>query len=172
MNNVEHPIIDSYQAAPMLYAGIHPAKAWDHYEKNITDLIDAGVRCFINLTEIGEYDAIDYAPFVKKIAAERGLDVQIKRIPIEDMNVPSADQMIKILDVIDQAQTESRPVYVHCYGGRGRTGTVIGCYLVRHGFNGREALERVEELRRGIPSAQWPSPDTREQATFVENWLE
>jgi protein-tyrosine phosphatase len=48
------------------------------------------------------------------------------------MEVPTEAEMIHILDTIDQALAEDRPVYVYCWGGHGRTGTVVGCYLRRH----------------------------------------
>jgi len=36
--------------------------------------------------------------------------------------------MHEILDTIDAALSAKRIVYVHCWGGVGRTGTVIGCH--------------------------------------------
>jgi protein-tyrosine phosphatase len=38
-----------------------------------------------------------------------------------------AELMTTILDAIDESMTAGKPVYVHCWGGMGRTGTVIGC---------------------------------------------
>jgi hypothetical protein len=172
LNLIEHPIVDSYLAAPQFYAGIYPAKSWDQYEKNIADLLDAGVRCFINLTYPGEYDGVDYEPLVRRAAAQRNIQADVVRMPIDDLSIPTPEWMKAILDRIDRARAEGKTVYAHCYGGRGRTGTVVGCYLVRHGLSGREALARIEELRYGIPSGRWPSPETWEQRNFVENWRE
>ncbi|MBA3406233.1 MAG: dual specificity protein phosphatase family protein [Gemmatimonadaceae bacterium] len=36
-------------------------------------------------------------------------------------------------------------IYVHCWGGVGRTGTVVGCYIVRHGRTGDDALGEVND---------------------------
>jgi protein-tyrosine phosphatase len=66
--------------------------------------------------------------------------------------------------------SNNRPVYVHCRGGRGRTGTVVGCYLVRHGLTGQGALERIKELRRNEPTGHLPSPEAREQVEMVLSW--
>jgi hypothetical protein len=64
-----------------------------------------------------------------------------------------------------------RPVYVHCWGGKGRTGTVVGCYLVRHGIaEGEAALKAIQKMRRNDPKAHEPSPETREQCDFVLRW--
>jgi protein-tyrosine phosphatase len=34
--------------------------------------------------------------------------------------------MVRILNQIDMCIKYDKPVYVHCWGGKGRTGTVIG----------------------------------------------
>ena len=52
----------------------------------------------------------------------------------------------------------------------GRTGTVVGCYLMqRHGLSGDEALARIAEEWKGVAkSPRVPrSPETEEQAAFV-----
>ena len=71
--------------------------------------------------------------------------------------------MARILDSIDASLAAGEVVYVHCLAGIGRTGTVIGCYLVRHGLSGEEALARVEALRGA-------GPETPEQRELVRSW--
>lgn len=61
-------------------------------------------------------------------------------------------------------------MYVHCWGGVGRTGTVVGCYLVRSGLSGDEALARIRQLRRNEATANRPSPETDEQRNMVRSW--
>ena len=73
--------------------------------------------------------------------------------PIPDMGTPTAGHVIQILDDIDTVRADGGTVYVHCWGGIGRTGTVIGCRLVRHGLDGGDAIARIAELRREIPAA-------------------
>jgi protein-tyrosine phosphatase len=58
-------------------------------------------------------------------------------------------------------------VYVHCRGGIGRTGTVIGCWLARNGLTGQAALDRIAELRAGTPDGYTQSPETAAQRAFV-----
>ena len=87
-----------------------------------------------------------------------------------DFGIPGIGQMRMILDTIDEAIAAGRTVYVHCYAGVGRTGTVIGCYLVRHGSSAGDALASLAEWRRGIPTERRISPETEEQRRFVRAW--
>ncbi|MBN1382694.1 MAG: dual specificity protein phosphatase family protein [Deltaproteobacteria bacterium] len=142
----------------------------------MNELINAGIRHVINLMEEDErdHDGNLFTPYEKRfldIAAAHGIHVTWERIPIQDVSVPTEQGMVKILDSIDRAMEGQRPVYVHCWGGKGRTGTVVGCYLVRHGLAvGSEALERIKTLRRHDLRAHEPSPETNQQRNFVCRW--
>jgi protein tyrosine phosphatase len=48
-----------------------------------------------------------------------------------------------VLDFIDAELAAERPVYVHCFGGIGRTGTVVGCWMIRHGLASKGDVTRV-----------------------------
>jgi protein-tyrosine phosphatase len=89
------------------------------------------------------------------------------RLPIPDYSIPSPSHMTAILDTLDAALAAGHSVYLHCHGGRGRTGTAIGCWLVRQGMAGEQALARIAELR-----GDHDSPETDEQRNFVLTWSE
>ena len=82
--------------------------------------------------------------------------------------------MMSILDAIDNALSRGGTVYVHCWGGVGRTGTVIGCWLVRHGLSGEEALEQIAEWWKGVEKSHRApsSPETSGQRGYVMEWKE
>ncbi len=50
-------------------------------------------------------------------------------------------------------------MYVHCWGGVGRTGTVIGCVLADEGLGYDEIIDRLETLRRGSRKANRSAPE-------------
>ena len=80
--------------------------------------------------------------------------------------------MDRILDAIDHALAGGKSVYVHCWGGVGRTGTVVGCYLVRHGATGSSALDTLARLWSGVEKChRMPHcPETAAQRRFVADW--
>jgi len=82
--------------------------------------------------------------------------------------------MIHLLDAIDEALEHGRNVYVHCWGGIGRTGITVGCHLVRHGMKNSEAVEQVNKLYKTRPNnPSYPrSPETSKQIDFILNWHE
>ena len=54
---------------------------------------------------------------------------------------------------------------------KGRTGTVVGCYLARHGMAaGIYAIEMIKELRENNEDFSDPSPETKKQINMVINW--
>ena len=135
--------------------------------------LQAGIHTFIDLTEAHELP--HYADQLSELGMHHGSRIAHHRHGIVDRSVPeSRAQMVLILDLIDEELESNRNVCVHCWGGVGRTGTVVGCHLVRHGMTGDEALSRIEkwwtkmEKRLRLPR----SPETEEQRRFVSEWRE
>jgi protein-tyrosine phosphatase len=101
----------------------------------------------VDLTEIHEFGP--YLPIFRTVVPEGTRLPTYQRLPIRNWDIPLPLTMVRILDAIDTALAEGQSVYVHCAGGIGRTGTVVGCYLVRHGMPGEVALEEMMRLRVG-----------------------
>jgi protein-tyrosine phosphatase len=165
---MERPIPNCYWVEPgRLLAGEYPRdRADDTSQAKIDALVAAGVRVFIDLTT----DADRLAPYTPLLARHPG--VVHERHPIPDVSVPhSPEQTRTILDAIDARLDAGQTVYVHCWGGVGRTGTIVGCWLARHGYPGDAALARLQELWRACPKSAWrESPETPEQVHYVVTW--
>ncbi len=168
----DHPIADSYWVQRgALLAGEYPGALTDKETlQKLAALLDAGVTLFVDLTEQDEYGLRPYFLLAQQIAATRGQTLAHHRRSIPDMGVTTPAQLTAILDEIDAALAQGQVVYVHCYGGIGRTGTVIGCWLVRHGQTGEQALATIAERRRNIPDGWRRSPETEAQIRMVLTW--
>ena len=165
-----HSIPSSYWVIPGRFlAGEYPGSEIDSEARpKLRRLLAAGVTFFVDLTEDGVMNP--YAAALAEEAAAVGSSVTHIRMPLRDMGVPSRSFMDAILHAIDDALAAGRVVYVHCWGGIGRTGTVVGCYLVQHGMTGREALDAIRRLRRGTPDGNQASPQTEEQLEMIMSW--
>jgi ADP-ribosylglycohydrolase len=165
------PLPNSYWVEPeRILAGEHPSAAGaEATAKRLRKLRDAGVDCFIDLTEVGELDS--YEPMLT--ASSAGREVLYLRKPIRDHGVPDSDEkMHEILEALDRALADRRCIYLHCRAGIGRTNVVAGCWIANQGGGGDAALELLNRLWRGCArSRSWPSvPETEEQADFVRGW--
>ncbi len=165
-----HPIADSYWAEPgRLLAGPLPTGA-DRaaLRAEVALLLALGVRTVIDLRTPNEPPSI--RALLDKLATDEVDPVWIG-VPILDGGAPSAATMQAILDVIDRSLSRDRAVYVHCQGGRGRTGTVIACWWIRHGrFDAEGALAELGRRRLGQPHGAHPSPETAPQIRLVRTW--
>ena len=167
---VDTPFERSYWVVPgKLLAGEAPApRDPEKARLKLIDLLGAGIRCVINLTEEHE---TDYAHFLESVAAGMGIETVHRRFAVPDMELPATSLMTQILDTIDDSIDEDMPVYVHCLMGIGRTGTVVGCYLVRHGLaSGDDVLGKIAHLRMKDPTSYIRSPVTEGQCAFVRSW--
>jgi protein-tyrosine phosphatase len=164
------PTPNSYWVVPgQLLAGQHPAANMLKAQENLRQMLEANITVFIDLTREGEHTDYEYRAN-RESATLRKLIARY-RIPIKDESVPTIREMTEILDLIDTAILAGRGVYVHSLHGRGRTGTVIGCYLVRHGKNGTEALAEITRLKKSmLEGGREDSPSTEEQRQMVLNW--
>jgi protein-tyrosine phosphatase len=156
-------------------AGRHPRRTG--YPTMVSSLVEMnGIRSFVDLSgRTGEYD---YARELYSLGETLKQKVDYFRVPIREGSVPDTDrQMIAILDTLDEAveraRREGTKVYVHCSSGAGRTGLVLGCHLVRHGMQSREALKHLKKLFQPLPgSAHRRIPETDKQKEYILSWVE
>ena len=175
-DSTDRPLPNSYWVVPGRFAaGEYPgAKNPEEAAARLQTLLRAGIDHFIDLT--GTADRLEpYAAIAPDEARRLSRHMEHEQHPVADLGVPgSPREMADILDAIDDALDDGRTVYLHCWGGVGRTGTVVGCWLVRHGRTGDEALGQIAEWWQGMEKAyrQPRSPETTEQHAYVREWTE
>lgn len=121
-----------------------------------------------------------YAEEARALAPHRPLT--FLHAPLQDLGVPSgAGPLERLLDALERHlcdDSESAgPAYLHCWGGRGRTGLVAACLLGRL-CPELTADESLRLVQAGYSSRRDPldvgalarSPQTHEQREFVKRW--
>jgi len=154
-------------------AGAYPGKKGYKDDRDnpeaLSLLIDSGIDVVVNLTQDYPGGTDEHLSHYDAGAKGKAL---IQRFPIVDVSIPSIDLMAEILDSINGHLGMGKNIYVHCWGGSGRTGTVVGCWLLESGLASTSSvLETVQNLRIGdLDGGHKPSPQTLEQAEFILNW--
>ena len=121
----------TYSVSPVVSRGQRPDAA------KLADLSARGHGATINLC--AEMDGGD-APAI--VAAGLGGVLRTSHVPITDMEAPTVEQLIVILDLLSVPGAE--PTYVHCEAGKGRTGAVIACYrMAVMGWRSVDALSEA-----------------------------
>ncbi len=174
------PYSRSYWVVPgKLMAGCYPGSDnKDDAHQKLKGLLDHGIRHVINLMEENEKDHsgnpfFPYKEQMATISESMACTVSFDRMPIKDLWIPTRIEMCRILDRIDECLENNKPVYVHCWGGRGRVGTVVGCYLARHGYAvDRKILGIIQQIRKDTEDSHLESPERPQQEDMVLSWVE
>lgn len=162
MADLTGPIPPSNWILPgQLLASAYPAKKGDPdtIQSWMDQLMAAGITTFVSLME--PQDRVGLLPY-EPYLVDRGIDYQqpgyvhqvysprydrnliFINYPIVDRNVTSDKNITAIADQVLGALQGGQKVLVHCYGGKGRTGTLCSMVLARlYGISGEEAIQRV-----------------------------
>lgn len=177
--NKKAPFDQAYWVVPdRLMAGYYPGSALGQDgQAQLDALLKCGIRHFINLMQTDETlwygkPVVPYEAQTRTLARQLGCEVSFDRLPIKDMGIPTRIAMARILDRMDQKIDAGKPVYVHCLGGVGRTGTVVGCYLARHGYaSGHRILQLIQQLRQNTATNDRSAPESSPQIDMVLSWV-
>ena len=114
----------------------------------------------------------ELAPYAADARAACGGDVTFIHFPIDDFKTAnSLPALAKLVHSLADRIRNGNVVYIHCLGGRGRTGLLAACLLgVLYDVSAEEALERVQAYfwtRFGRKEPTVTSPETEEQREQV-----
>ena len=112
-----------------LYRGAQPK------ENDYADLAAMGIKTVIDLQRD------DTTPEQALVEAQ---GMKFYRIPMSDRSSPTAEQAAQFLKIVNDPANQ--PVFVHCAGGRHRTGAMSAIYRITH--DGWSADQAYLEMKR------------------------
>jgi protein-tyrosine phosphatase len=146
-----------------LLAGEYPgARTPEKTRQKVRLIVDAGIDSIVDLTT--PHDGLEpYEHDLMAAAEQAGRQVRHYAYPIPDMGVLAREGYDAIVAHIRGEMDSDRVVYVHCWGGKGRTSTVIGCLLIDGGMDYDAATARIAEVRAGTRKAIDACPESPSQ---------
>lgn len=125
--------------------------------EDIQKIKEAGIKDVVTLVDQKELDDNNLKDFFTQM---KNSDINVYHSPITDFGLPREEQMDSILRHVQTQLDSGKNVLIHCMGGYGRSGTVMGCYARRY-LNVEDPLEYVRNVRGES------AIETEEQEAFV-----
>ncbi len=124
------------------------AKVTDRYYRggqpmggHYADLAALGVKTIVNLAN--EKDGRDEE---QSMAERHGM--RYVSIPMTTRTPPTEQEIAQFMSIIDDPNGGA--VYVHCVGGRHRTGVMTAVYrMTKHGLTGEQAFKEMKQYKYG-----------------------
>lgn len=127
-----------------------PTTSWE-------SLYEAGFRYVICLARENPF----YDPAPLKLACAVALEDLVSGRPPRDPD-REVHRIQTVAGEVLKCLARGEGVVVHCVGGRGRTGTVLGCALRMLGYDSDEVVSFLDQVHKargkpGWPEASWQS---------------
>lgn len=87
---------------------------------DVSSLKELGVKCIINLCAESEGPVALYEKY----------NIDYFALPTTDFTCPDIENIEKGVSIIQKYKDKDQKVYVHCKAGRGRSATIVYCWLV------------------------------------------
>ena len=114
-----------------LYRGGEPT------QRALEELAALHVALVIDLREPGEKTKLEQ----QMVEAQK---MKYLNIPFSAFHAPTEDQIRRVLWLL--VNGDSQRIFLHCWRGKDRTGTVIACYRIQHdGWDNRKALAEAHK---------------------------
>ncbi|MCA9177373.1 MAG: dual specificity protein phosphatase family protein [Planctomycetales bacterium] len=108
------------------------------FQRDVPALEQLGVRSVVNT-------CIEYAG---PDEAYRRHGIRHLRVPTVDFAPPTLEHIDASLALMRETAAAGHSTYVHCKAGRGRSATVVMCWLIeQHGMTPAEAQRQLEAIR-------------------------
>ncbi len=127
----------SFLESPLLAGCALPGSGGQLME-DLEQAREEGITTLVSLTEL---------PLTRAVVEEAGL--RYHHLPIDDFGAPTAEQIDRFLEIVDEERRRSGAVLVHCFAGIGRTGTMLAAWLISEGHGLDDAIAEVRRQRPG-----------------------
>lgn len=173
-NNIEstlRPLYQSYCGHNGIFAGEYPGdRSEDIARQRVEQMYNFGIRYFIDLTEDGEL--CPYAHLLPEDATHIRFAICDRKTPTDFEGVE------RLIERIDALREQGGKIYIHCWGGVGRTGLIMACYIATHMENPTKTsvLAALRAYFSAMPKSSYrTTPDCRCQVqyitSFISHWI-
>lgn len=115
----------------------HLFRGGEPTQRALEELAALHVHLVIDLREPGEKTRLEQ----EMVEAQK---MKYLNIPLNAFHAPTDDQIHRILWLLVNGDTQK--IFVHCWRGKDRTGTVVACYRIQHdGWDNRKALAEAHQ---------------------------
>jgi Predicted protein-tyrosine phosphatase len=122
-------------------------------ENEIKELKEKGITSIVCLVEEHELTFKNIKEYEESL---NKYGIELKHYPIKDFSAPTLEYLVKIIKYLKDKIKENKRVLVHCYGGLGRTGTILAAFLVYYKrIKAEEAISYVRKIRPGSIENYW-----------------
>jgi len=139
--------------------------------EEVEDIAEEGVDLLVCLLDRDDFASGISKKDYKRLARSVGIDVIFK--PIADGDVTTDRRAFSIARMIVKTLESGTVVYLHCWGGHGRAGT-IGAMVLGLWYRGpfEEVISFLQKAHRTRPEGgHYPTPQTEEQIYQVSRFF-
>jgi protein tyrosine/serine phosphatase len=131
---IARPGIDNFgEVSPTYFRGAQPEG------NDYAALAKFGIKTVVDLQADGE---------VSEQHLVENAGMQFMRIPMTTRTAPTAEQIASFLKLVNDPANQ--PVYVHCAGGRHRTGVMTAIYRITHdSWTSEKAFKEMKQYKFG-----------------------
>jgi protein tyrosine/serine phosphatase len=109
--------------------------------RDYADLAALGIKTVIDLQADGDNE--------NEPQLVEAVGMRFYRIPMTTHVPPTSEQLAQFLDIVNDPAHQ--PVYVHCAGGKHRTGVMTAVYRMEHdGWTGGQAFQEMKRYKFGV----------------------
>eukprot|EP01121_Diplochlamys_sp_Union-15-3_P011272 TRINITY_DN3248_c0_g1_i1.p2 TRINITY_DN3248_c0_g1~~TRINITY_DN3248_c0_g1_i1.p2 ORF type:complete len:198 (-),score=25.96 TRINITY_DN3248_c0_g1_i1:655-1248(-) len=139
-------------------------------QQSLKAIIDAGVTTFVCLVPDNVLKSLgSYLNFLEDYNNQNP-EKKIKFLPfeIEDFQIAEEASVLVFIEKLTDLLRDGENLYIHCQGGHGRTGTIVGCLIGRlYNISPQMALKLTAEYHDQRVIGKCDSPETKEQINQV-----